>query len=108
MTIFNTHVSSALPTAQGQQRYWNGRGKEYRRQKEYGIKPDEYQKMFIAQNGLCAICEDPLKTPHTDHDHKTNVVRGLLCGQCNHLLGNARDNISILQNAIRYLRDNNE
>mgnify|MGYP002345384244 CR=1 FL=1 len=38
-----------------------------------------------------------------DHCHKTNKVRGLLCYLCNSMLGKAKDNIDILNNAIKYL-----
>jgi len=38
-----------------------------------------------------------------DHDHQTGKVRGLLCGFCNALIGYAKDDISILKSAIKYL-----
>jgi hypothetical protein len=60
---------------------------------------------LIEQNNRCAICFEVFtKTPHIDHDHETNEFRGLLCRSCNHLLGNARDKILILENAIQYLK----
>lgn len=72
------------------------------------------QELYESQNGRCAICEREipfLDSPtrnrtnwaHIDHDHISNNVRGLLCPSCNHLLGNCKDDISILRNAINYL-----
>jgi hypothetical protein len=39
-----------------------------------------------------------------DHCHETNLVRGLLCHDCNKGLGNFKDNIIFLQIAIEYLK----
>ena len=43
--------------------------------------------------------------PNIDHCHKTGLVRGLLCGHCNNLLGRCNDDVEILKNAVRYLND---
>jgi hypothetical protein len=40
---------------------------------------------------------------HVDHCHASGVVRGLLCGQCNILLGAAKDSIETLFAAADYL-----
>ena len=61
----------------------------------FGITPDDFDKMFIQQNGRCALCGRPepdvqygrTRKLNVDHDHKTGRVRGLLCVQCNTLLG---------------------
>lgn len=69
---------------------------------EYGISLEDFQRIFSQQGGVCAICGDhaPLAI---DHNHRTNKVRGLLCGHCNRLLGCADDRIEILKAAILYL-----
>ncbi len=45
---------------------------------------------------------------HVDHDHAIvdprEAVRGLLCRRCNKLLRDVNDDISLLENAIRYLQ----
>lgn len=56
----------------------------------YGITVADYDAMLSAQNGLCAICDQPStngKRLHVDHNHETGKVRGLLCTSCNFRLG---------------------
>ena len=43
------------------------------------------------------------QSEHVDHDHMTGEVRGVLCFNCNQALGNARDDIVVLQGLIDYL-----
>lgn len=47
--------------------------------------PDVFQKLMDIQQGNCAVCGKSLKDHkvHVDHDHKTGLVRGLLCWRCN-------------------------
>ena len=73
--------------------------------KKYGIGPVEYKMMRDSQKECCAICKERFtETPHVDHDHATGKVRSILCRRCNHTIGHARDDISILASAIEYLR----
>lgn len=73
----------------------------------YGITNEEYLKIFNDQNGECAICgkhqNEIKKRLFVDHDHKTGKLRGLLCRQCNSILGYSYDNINILLKTIEYL-----
>jgi hypothetical protein len=60
------------------------------------------------QNNVCGICggvNKNGKSLHIDHDHKTNIVRGLLCNTCNRSIGYAKDSIDILHKAISYLKE---
>ncbi len=74
----------------------------------YGISLDVYEHMLKEQDHKCKICgsTDPRHNSGNfvvDHCHTKGHVRGLLCGECNLMLGKAHDNISTLQNAIIYL-----
>lgn len=79
-----------------------------------GIGKDEYERLFIAQSGLCAICKSPPTAKGyrygndspllIDHCHSTGKVRGLLCLHCNSGLGFFRDNPEIMAVAITYLK----
>lgn len=77
--------------------------------KKHGMTVEDYNQMFVEQQGLCKICGSSQsmfkKLLHIDHCHKTKKVRGLLCPLCNHLLGNAKDEIGILKSAIKYLEN---
>jgi predicted HicB family RNase H-like nuclease len=76
--------------------------------KNYNITLEEYNELFIKQNGCCAICgrhQSELKqTLHVDHDHNTGLIRGLLCTKCNIGLGYVNDDINILLKMISYLQ----
>jgi hypothetical protein len=56
-----------------------------------------------SQQRRCAICLQ-LKPLVVDHCHTTNVVRGLLCHQCNVGIGFLNDSCEILENAVKYLK----
>jgi hypothetical protein len=74
--------------------------------KKYGLTADDYSEMLKAQNGKCAICKKPDKTRNLaiDHCHLTGKIRGLLCAKHNMGLGYFDDSISILKEAIEYLK----
>ncbi len=50
-------------------------------------------KLIVKQNWKCKICGDFLdlehnpKNVHLDHDHKTGLVRAVLCRRCNTIEG---------------------
>ncbi|MBB3752441.1 hypothetical protein FHT44_004953 [Mycolicibacterium sp. BK634] len=73
----------------------------------YGITAEEYWLIYEEQDGRCAICRRATgasKMLSVDHDHKSGVVRGLLCLGCNrNVLGHARDEIEFFERAIEYL-----
>lgn len=81
-----------------------------RLKRQYGITIEEYERMIVEQNNLCAICgkEETEKYGKLaiDHDHNTGIVRGLLCHKCNRGLGCFDESEYILSNAIKYLLKN--
>jgi hypothetical protein len=79
--------------------------KETFRFTRYGIDKDKFIKLLNKQNNKCAICyfELDYTKSHIDHDHNTRQVRGILCQLCNKGLGQFKDNINSLKQAIKYL-----
>jgi len=69
----------------------------------YGITIKEYNNLMIIQNSKCAICNKHGSNLVVDHCHATGRVRGLLCKQCNFVLGLVNDNKSVLMRAAEYL-----
>jgi hypothetical protein len=78
---------------------------------QFDISVEEYDRLFFAQEGLCAICSQPERAPFkggvrrlaVDHDHETGKVRGLLCMNCNNGLGRFGDDPGLLRAAADYL-----
>ena len=79
---------------------------------KYKISQDTYNKMLEQQGDRCAICGTPTsylqRSLAVDHNHKTGLVRGLLCSACNGMLGLAKDDRWILLRGIEYLFKNDE
>ena len=83
--------------------------REYSLKRMYGINQDDYNQMLTEQNDCCAICgttEPGAKQTYfmVDHCHDTGEVRGLLCKSCNIALGEFKDDPSLLEKAVLYLR----
>lgn len=83
----------------------------------YGVTPQAYRDMYVAQHGTCYICrkavgknpDDPRGTGSrrlgVDHNHVTGNVRGLLCTggdkTCNRIIGWL--SLPALQRAVKYV-----
>lgn len=84
-----------------------GKRKEYKLRSFYGISMGVYNKLLEKQGFRCAICgihqDDLSKSLCVDHNHNTNIVRGLLCQKCNSAIGFFNDDEFLLENAILYL-----
>ena len=73
--------------------------------RKYGLSEKTYMGMWKKQDGKCGICylESKQGWLGVDHNHKTGVIRGLLCSNCNFGIGSLKDNPRILRSAIKYL-----
>jgi hypothetical protein len=98
--------------ANSKSRLWRAKNPDklrwYNMKRNYGISKDQWEAMFDAQGKACAICaaDEPGANHgwHTDHIHGTKIVRGILCHQCNTMLGRAKDNPDVLLKGAEYLR----
>lgn len=74
--------------------------------RKYGLTAEDYNQIYIAQQGCCAICgkhqSEFKQRLAVDHNHTTNKVRGLLCVSCNTCLGHYEKMIGD-KKAIAYL-----
>jgi hypothetical protein len=61
---------------------------------------------------VCEVCgkvpqgKGAQGTLHIDHDHVTGRIRGALCHNCNHAIGQVKDNPDTLRALIAYLERN--
>ncbi len=88
-------ICSRMASARAHQRYY------------YGITAEQRDAIFEAQGRCCAVCksrEHGGRGWHTDHDHVTKQVRGILCHPCNLALGNVKDRVEVLRALIAYLQ----
>lgn len=79
---------------------------ETRVRKIYGLEPGQYGELYLYQGKRCAICgraTGATRKLSVDHDHKTGLVRGLLCRPCNDILGHLRDDPEAARRLVRYL-----
>ncbi len=77
-----------------------------RLKRKYGMTPEDFDRMLLAQGGVCAICRKINvggRTLVVDHDHQSGQVRGLLCTPCNTLIGRWSDSPSAALRAHDYL-----
>ncbi len=74
---------------------------------KYGISPEQYQEMFVAQKGCCAMCgkhqSQQTRRLAVDHNHETGQIRALLCLMCNIRLSYIEDREWLLK-ATEYLK----
>lgn len=71
----------------------------------FNITSDEYDRILAFQGGGCAICGQIAKNYalNVDHDHKTGLIRGLVCWIHNQAIGLFRDSPELLKRAVSYL-----
>lgn len=81
--------------------------------KGYGLTFEDVAGILKAQDNACATCLTPftkvdpdsfrMGDANVDHCHVRGHSRGLLCMDCNIVLGKVRDNIDTLSRMINYL-----
>ena len=79
--------------------------RKYRLKRNFGITLEEYNKIFDAQGGKCAVCKEYQqgKMLAVDHNHITGKNRGLLCQLCNTALGSLKDSQEIIKSLLVYV-----
>jgi Recombination endonuclease VII len=74
----------------------------------YKLTVEQRDAMIAAQDNRCACCRTlfgllKAHRPFVDHDHATGRVRGILCVECNTVLGKAADSLTLLRSLVHYL-----
>lgn len=81
----------------------------------YGLTAEQYEAEVQMRNGLCDICHRPQQSGirlAIDHDQTCcpprtacdKCRRGLLCTNCNTLIGSAHESVEVLEAAISYVK----
>lgn len=73
-----------------------------RRGKYRSMIADDHLKGLLEAVSECTICGET-GVMHVDHDHKRNIIRGLLCNRCNLGLGHFKDDPQLLEFARLYI-----
>lgn len=70
------------------------------------VTKDQVKEMMDLADGKCAICKNFFESRFLciDHCHKTGLARGVICKNCNSMLGMGQDNIQILMEGVNYLK----
>ena len=102
--------------------YKREKARKYREDpgRAHGLAPGEYALMVENRDGRCDICGRQSLVGRTnlagrlfiDHDHRCcpgkfscgRCVRGLLCSNCNFILGQAGDDVTVLERAVAFLK----
>lgn len=80
-------------------------------ERTYGLLPGDYQAMYEAQGGKCAIAKcrarGITRRLAVEHDHKIGnvreAVRGLVCSKHNEWIGQAGDDPEVFASLAAYL-----
>ena len=76
--------------------------------KTYSLTRDMYENLYRQKQGICEICQKAKDKLCVDHDHKTGIIRGLLCVSCNGAMGKLGDTIEGLEKAVNYLKNHRD
>lgn len=81
------------------------RNRRRKLKRHYNLTPERHQAMYLAQNGCCALCKEPVEYNRidADHSHATGEFRGLLCHRCNVLVGHVEKNETLMYDVFRWI-----
>jgi hypothetical protein len=97
---FNVAQKEWLKTPDGKNRHFFAQEKH-----KYGLSTAQVN--LLMQEDVCEICGRFLEGKLcVDHDHKTGIVRGVLCKRCNIALGCMNDDPHVFRKAAEYLEGN--
>lgn len=60
---------------------------------QYPVSTVQYAQLVAECDSRCSMCRIQAARLYVDHDHVTNLVRGLLCASCNTWLGAHGDSV---------------
>ena len=66
------------------------------------MKKNQNTILLIGTDATCDLCGST-RNMGVDHDHRTDEIRGNLCGPCNQAIGQLGDSVDGLLKAIDYL-----
>jgi hypothetical protein len=99
-------------TAEQRRRRAAEQSRERRLRYSFNITSEEYEKVLMAQGGVCAITKERFRADGeplvlaVDHDHQSGLLRGILSMKVNQGLAFFDDNPAYLRNAAEYLENN--
>lgn len=68
---------------------------------------DEMERVYQTITA-CTICDSPFdESKHKkviDHDHETDLIRGIICASCNQGLGKLGDTLEGIKSAYEYMQ----
>lgn len=102
-------LKKSATSTHGREAICNQCNRDYARFKSKGVTREQYDALSIKQDHSCHVCgwepKDQATRRHLeiDHCHDSGEVRALLCGRCNKMLGQARDNPLVLLSGYAYL-----
>jgi hypothetical protein len=80
--------------------------------KKYGVTLEDYDRVYEAQGGVCAVCHRPETRKTKDgkvaplsveHNHETNEFRALACSRCNLALGLIGEDPEVAKGLVAYI-----
>jgi hypothetical protein len=93
-----------------QQKYTRKRAHAAHIKREHGLDRADYEYVLRVQGGRCAICRrrpEDLNQTHLaiDHCHQSGRTRGLLCRDCNWMLGRIKEDPLTARALVAYIEN---